>query len=241
MRLAVGDWRYLICGRDSNGIVSFGLRLKAALGAPTSGFGEDVGAGGLEFLRRQVSGGEDRVFVDFCRGVEVIEGEVQVAVLIEVGDGGAGGRACVIQAPGSARFLKCPFSGVAKGLVGDVAVGHIGDHLQVGSGAGEAGTDELEVVQRIGPAFDAVGDEYVRAAIAVEVFDEAAPAPVGGGEAGHFGDLGEVAAAAVPLQGVVGELVVIAEFSLELVYVPGVGAHGGFQGFFVAGAHVEGE
>src|SRR5256886_14409301 len=100
-----------------------------------------------------------------------------------------------------------------------------------------------EVVQVVGPAIDAVGDEEVLVAVVVQVREQGRPAPIGRVHARQIADLAEAHSAAhdaaVELQRVAGVLRVVAGLLRHVFNRPRVGVGGGLEDVLPLGQHVE--
>ena len=191
------------------------------------------------------------VAVDRGGGVEVVHDQVERAAVVQVGVHGAVREPGLRQAPGLRHVRERQVAVVAIGVVRDGDVGHQMRQApqQPRADAGRQSSldggvaHRCEVVEVVGPAIDAVGNEEVFVPVVVQVREQGRPAPVGRVHAGQIADLAEAHRsshrAAVELQGVAGVLRVVAGLLLHVFDRPRVGVDGGLEDVLLLGQHVE--
>ena len=163
-------------------------------------------------------------------GVGVVDDQVQVAVVIQVGVGRAIGEAVQVQSPlfgDLAEGVVALRPAILEGGIRDGVRGNgVDQHLKVYAPTGGHLALELvvgDVVQKVAVGqvlVDAISHVEVLVAVVVHVEDERPPAPVGGLHPAEPTYLREGAVAIVALQHVAGELVVVVVLQVELVAVP---------------------
>ena len=139
--------------------------------------------------------------------VEVVGDDIEVAVVVEVADGHAGVDAGQLEIPGLAGVGERPIAFVAEG---EERRGKGGEATEVGEAAccGRCRTHAGQFGQGIGMLHVvavAGGEEQVLPTVEIDIEEDAAPGPFGGGDASEGGNLGEAAVFAGQVKGVMGD------------------------------------
>ena len=184
-----------------------------------------VGAGTLQRHRDIVVGRgvelPHAVAVDRRRRVEVVDDEIECAVIVEVHVRRAVRETGGADPPGSSHIDERQIAVVAKQVVGVRDMRHFRD--QAGSGRLCASRDAVQrrdVVEVVRAVIDARRDEQVLEAVIVEIGEQRRPTPVGGRDSGEQPDVAEAELAfrnaTIQLQRVARVLVVIASLELQV-------------------------
>lgn len=186
---------FLFLDGDGTALESHSGAEALGVGGNTAETDGDPGCGGV-------------VAVDEGTVVPGIGDEVEVAVVVEIGEGHAMGDAEGVEAPGLGMVGEAEISEVAPGGVGrgegwvveeDVAGGLLG---APGRFVGTPGVD-IEIVEIVGMP---VGDQEILEAVEIHIEEDRRPGPVRHGHTGEPGDFGVGAVATIPLEGVPGKL-----------------------------------
>ncbi len=176
---------------------------------------------------------------------KVVDHEIGGAVVVEVPVRGPVGEAGSVEPPLRRGVFEAEAVLVAEGVVRKPLRRHLLDEVEkfgpaallhpLGGRSGGQFRHEVLVGHVL---VDAVRDEDIRLAVEVEVRHERPPAPVRRVDPGELGDFAERTSAAIELQRVVLELVVIAAPHLRLVRRPALEGRGRLEPIVAPGAHV---
>ena len=203
--------------------------------------------GGGHFVKQQFNTGVGRIVpVQAHRAIQVVDEQVRVAVIVKISDGRTVAAAHRIQAPGGSCRLELERIRLPKRPIAHPSVGHGIRHFQITRpGLHPLGAGKFEVVQIVRPPLDTISDEYIRAPIQVEIFQQHRPAPIGSGQPRKFGHLpkkgliGVQGNRCIQLHVVAWILVVVSIIELELVDIVGIHIGSGLAQRFRLGPHIQ--
>ena len=160
-----------------------------------------------------------QIFIDKRLVFQVIDHHIQVAIVVEICINGAVGKGSFGRSDLCRQVIEMQLTCIAKKFVGQFDTRHFIYHCQFFS-LDATGRILFELkspvflkfykVDIIHAAWNAVADEKILEAIAVEIHPQRRPGPVGGSDACKQADFTKRAVAVVELQVVAGILVVIA-------------------------------
>src|SRR5207247_7504771 len=125
------------------------------------------------------------VAIDRGGGVDVVQDEIERAAVVQVDVGGAVGEPRLVQPPCGRHVRERQVPVVTERVVGEGDLGHALDERQVGHGdrGPQRGLYGLiahvaDVIEVVGPAVNAVGDEQILVAVVVQIREQGGPAPI---------------------------------------------------------------
>ncbi len=178
--------------------------------------------------------------------VDVVDDQVQRAVVVQVHVRGAVGKPGIGQPPLLRAVGEGEIAVVLVGIVRDPNLRHLLQQVEVFLRDaplqrrlnGLVG-DVADVVEVVGPAVDPVADKEILVAAVVEVGKQGAPAPVRGVDAGQIPDIAKAPAPPVQLKGVASKLRMVPKAPLEAVRVVPFGHHRRLEDVLPLGLHVQ--
>ena len=186
------------------------------------------------------------VAVDRRRRVDVVHHQVERAAVVQVHVDGAVGEARLGEPPRVGHVRERQVAVVVKCVVGDRDLRHVLEEREVLRGdpvpqgrLHRLVADVIDVIEVVGAAVNAVGDEEVLVAVVVEVGEQRGPAPVGRLHAGEVADVAEAPPAAVQLQRVAGVLGMIPGAQPHLEDREALGGRRRLEDALLVGQHVE--
>ena len=134
--------------------------------------------------------------VDRSRGVEVIDDQIKVSVVVEIPGCHAVGNPLQVKTPLGARGLKPALALIAEGRIARAPPGmQLHGALELIVGEATARVLDFSVTVLIHHIeFEAIGEQQVFVAIEVDIEEQGGPSPVGGRQTCHPSHVGKVPA-----------------------------------------------
>ena len=136
------------------------------------------------------------VFVDRGGRIDVVDDDIQPAVVVQVRERRAVGESRIVQSPIASAIGECEIAVVAEQVIRDAQAGQVPNGLQLPGTCPRAflaaQPEHLGLIVVIGHRFGvAVRDEEVLEPVIVDIAEQGTPAPVGVRHAGEARDLAE--------------------------------------------------
>ena len=138
------------------------------------------------------------------RSIQIVGDDVQIAVVVEIGEGHALGDADRVKAPGGRPILEGEIAAVVKENVREMQTGKLTEHAdqlaERDTTGGDLGFDPAAEIEVLEVAEHAVGHQNVLVTVQIHIEQHRVPGPLRSLQAGVVSDLGKGAVAPVELE-----------------------------------------
>src|SRR5690606_14831347 len=182
------------------------------------------------------------VSIDKGRGIDIVDHQVQVPVIVQVGIGDPIGKGGGFKAPGHIGVFKSDVPIVPKGIIGLGIDGHPGNDRVYGfltAGQGHFLHDligkEIDKIQVGEVVVDPVGDKDILETVVVHIKDQSRPTPIGGRRTTVIGHLCNTAVPIAQLKVVLVVLLVKVLVLFEIKDIVSLNLHYGLDPLLLFG------